>query len=248
MRTRKSCSYRTNGLARNRLMGCSLLRWETRFSVCMSAWCRASKVAATIASSATPHYPVPARGPRYVRVSNAPRRTKPRADLVISTCVQPRRKQQSCSSLGRGVWRTSIGGLGVTCCFWGTIVTPRPGSWAKVGESLSKIPSSLPLSSAAELELVLRAADSALPATLAWIFSSFRGQLIPLDKQVVSSFFPPGVQHHVRDIRVFLTYPSNEKRLLAFRKRREIKGRSSMLFHDAVWPKWHTIIRTELKE
>jgi hypothetical protein len=116
-------------------------------------------------------------------------------------------------------------------------------------ERLANLPRPLPaFSSPAELERALAAADSGLPAALAWLFSSHRGHLIPLADEVVSRIMPDEVRQYVPNISVFVVYPGNEERLVAFQKQLRIAGKTKMYFHGCLWPKWHTILRTELKD
>eukprot|EP00884_Botryococcus_braunii_P016306 jgi/Botrbrau1/3359/Bobra.0048s0053.1 len=133
--------------------------------------------------------------------------------------------------------------------FLGRHTTPPGGRWKDLMERLAKLPRPLPaFSSPAELERALAAADSGLPAALAWIFSSHRGHLIPLADEVVSRIMPDEVRQYVPDISVFVVYPGNEERLVAFQKQRRRWRQTKMYFHGSLWPKWHTIIRTELKD
>lgn len=141
-----------------------------------------------------------------------------------------------------------LGGNNRHKLYLGKQSTPPVGEWHRIGNSLTKLPTPLPASSPSELECALRNADAALPVILAWLFSTYRGHLVPLDGEVVSQLFPQEVLKVVKDIQVFLVYPSDERRMLAFCKRRERGGERKMFFHGAVWPKWHTIIRTELKD
>lgn len=130
---------------------------------------------------------------------------------------------------------------------WFLMGSPQPSRPSM--DEIPKVATSGISSTQLELEQILIDADSALPATLAWLFSTFKGCLVPLDKKAFSSVFPQQVRKHVRNIQVFISYPSDEKRLMAFRERRETSGSGGarMLFHGAVWPRWHTIARTELK-
>lgn len=131
--------------------------------------------------------------------------------------------------------------------YLGSHSTPPIGEWCSIGKSLSKLPTRLPGSSLAKLERALRKADVALPGTLAWLFSTNRGLLLPLDDQAVQRIFPKEMLEHVPGIQVFLTYPSSESRMLAFQKRRETGGETKAFFHGALWPRWHSIVRSELK-
>lgn len=136
------------------------------------------------------------------------------------------------------------------CALWPGPSKP-PEGWVSFCEKLMKLHDLRPELSLPEVEAALVAVDPGLPASLAWVFNSFRGRLTKLHDVAVKSLFKDSVREHLKGLKVFLVYPSSSKRMQAWVDRLELEASTrsdQFFFHGSLWPKWHGITREDLRD